>query len=235
MKPAPLLLFLTLTLTLPALAQTTPQKLNESIKAACHASAMQTMNTSDSSPVVRGVDGAILADESRGFQVFGLAGAKILEQLKAAEPSLHVVMALVLSNEINAHTMAQWATMRDGSRVSLVCVPTSFVEFVRNEDELAFFIGHEFGHAVDAACFGQHNRGDQVLCETRADEIGFKLLLRAGYSPYAAAGAFGRIEMYSGDTATGISGLFRQLASDHPITPNRIANMRRLLLAETHP
>jgi predicted Zn-dependent protease len=110
------------------------------------------------------------------------------------------------------------------------------IRFMGNEDEIAFIIAHELGHALDDGCKAppgiRHTAYEQVQCETRADEIGYQLLRRAGYSPYAAAGAFGRLEMYSGDTHTGIIGWFRQIASDHPITPRRIENMRKLLLKE---
>jgi predicted Zn-dependent protease len=90
----------------------------------------------------------------------------------------------------------------------------------------------EDGYAIDAVQGTRHTRDQQVTCESRADEIGYKLIRKAGYSPYAAAGSFGRLEMYSGDTRTGIAGWFQQMSTDHPITPARVEKMRALLIQE---
>jgi predicted Zn-dependent protease len=210
-------LLLVLTLTVPLAAQTANQ-----ISTVCGAPVLGTIASFDQQP--RG----ILADPPDparpSIAAFARASQNLLP-MREHEP--RVIIALVSKSEINAnaHTSAQ---------LSIVCIPSAMVDFMGNEDEIAFIVAHELGHTIDSVCFGQHNRQDQVACEMRADEIGFQHLILAGYSPYAAAGAFGRLEMYSGDTSTGLTGLFRQLGIDHPITPNRITNMRRLLLSETH-
>lgn len=216
MKPAPLLLFLTL--AIPLAAQTDKQ-----IATVCGAPVLGTIASFDQQP--RGVL-ADPPDPARpSIAAFARASARLLP-MREHEPK--VIIALVSKDEINANA-------RTSPQVSLVCVPTAMIDFMGNEDEIAFIIAHELGHTIDSQCYGQHSRQEQVVCEMRADEIALNHLSAVGYSPYAAAGAFGRLEMYYGDTSTGISGMFRQLASDHPITPNRIANMRRLLLTETHP
>ncbi len=141
-----------------------------------------------------------------------------------------ILVAVASNNEINA-----WEADIDPQH-SLVCIPSGMIRFMGNEDEIAFIVAHEIGHAMDDGCRTapgvRHTAPEQVQCEIRADEIGYTLLRRAGYSPYAAAGAFGRLEMYSGDTHTGIVGWLRQMTSDHPITPRRIENMREMLLRE---
>jgi predicted Zn-dependent protease len=71
---------------------------------------------------------------------------------------------------------------------------------------------------------------EQQGCESRADTIGFRILRAAGYSPYDAAGALGRLEMYFGDTNTGVLARLSAMASDHPMTPDRLKHMRALLL-----
>jgi predicted Zn-dependent protease len=128
------------------------------------------------------------------------------------------------------------------------------------EGELAFVLSHEIGHTVDDQCKTQEGRlavaqsrgslgaalgglfggkegasaasklSQQKGCEARADEIGFYIFTASGYNPYDAAGAFGRLEMYSGDTNTGVLARLNALGSDHPMTPDRISHMRALLI-----
>lgn len=128
------------------------------------------------------------------------------------------------------------------------------------EGELAFILSHEIGHTVDDQCKTQAGRlavaesrgsmgamlggllggkngalaaskvSQQKRCEARADEIGFYIFTASGYNPYDAAGAFGRLEMYMGDTRTGVLARLNALGSDHPMTPDRIAHMRTLLI-----
>ena len=166
--------------------------------------------------------------------------APILDQDKQHR----VYIAVANNNEINA-----WATnfnMTD----SLICVPVAMVHFMGNaEGELSFIIAHEIGHTVDDVCKTQEGRvavatsrsslgaifatnktNQQRGCEARADEIGFRIFTASGQNPYDAAGAFGRIEMYMGDTSTGMLARLNALGSDHPMTPDRIKNMRTLLI-----
>lgn len=128
------------------------------------------------------------------------------------------------------------------------------------EGELAFILSHEVGHTVDDQCKTEvgrlavaNSRGSlgallggllggqqgaataskisqQKGCEARADEIGFYIFTASGYDPYDAAGAFGRLEMYIGDTGTGVLARLSALGSDHPMTPDRIKHMRTLLI-----
>jgi len=119
---------------------------------------------------------------------------------------------------------------------------------------MAFIYAHELGHALDDSCKTTTGRAqvappsirgeldkllggdgrigsvEQRACETRADEIGFRLFTAAGYNPFDAAGGFGRLEMLSGDTSTGILGRLAAMGRDHPITPDRIRHMRALLI-----
>lgn len=130
------------------------------------------------------------------------------------------------------------------------------------EGELAFVVSHEIGHALDDLCRTARGRlavarsqgslgaalgeiiggesgaykystlAQQKGCEERADEIGFMIFTKAGYNPFDAAGSFGRLAMYSGDTGTGLIGYLKALGSDHPMTPERIAHMRTLLVRQ---
>jgi len=136
---------------------------------------------------------------------------------------------------------------------SLICVPRVMASFMSAEGELAFIFAHEIGHALDDPCKTASGRAhvatstsplaavlgalldqsspvtEQRGCEARADEIGLNVLTRAGYNPYDAAGAFGRLEMYLGDTSTGLLARLAAMNGDHPMTPDRIRHMRTLL------
>jgi predicted Zn-dependent protease len=128
------------------------------------------------------------------------------------------------------------------------------------EGELAFIMSHEIGHTVDDQCKTQAGRAQigqaaapmrsffgallgggngaaaatqlatQRSCEARADAVGFYIFTASGYNPFDAAGAFGRLEMYLGDTSTGVFARLAAMGSNHPMTPDRIRHMRALLI-----
>jgi len=167
----------------------------------------------------------------------------------------HVYVALVNSEVINAWDNNFNMT---SSMICVPVAMVHFMGDA--EGELAFILSHEIGHAVDDQCKTQRGRAqaagssastgaflgalvggskgaaaasrlpEQRTCEARADEIGFKIYTASGYNPFDAAGAFGRLEMYSGDTGTGIIAHLNALGSDHPMTPDRIKHMRTLLI-----
>jgi Zn-dependent protease with chaperone function len=176
-----------------------------------------------------------------------------LQPVLANAPDNDIDVALVTTNEINAWTVPL------GPRSSLICIPVVMVRFIgQSEGEMAFIVAHELGHALDEACksdlgraqvarptvsgsldrllggSGRNALEEQRTCESRADEIAFRIFTAARYNPFDAAGAFGRIEMYLGDTSTGVIGRFLALSSDHPITPDRIRHMRALLVQYTN-
>jgi predicted Zn-dependent protease len=171
-----------------------------------------------------------------------------LAPVLARVPSQRIDMAVVDSAVLNA-----WANNLN-PRLALICVPTAFVRFMGDsEGELAFIYAHETGHALDDTCKSDTGRAqiasqtlsgelssllggsgrsalaEQRACESRADEIGFRVFTTAGYNPFDAAGGFGRLEMLTGDMSTGIVGRLAALGSDHPMTPDRIRHMRALL------
>jgi predicted Zn-dependent protease len=164
----------------------------------------------------------------------------------------HIRVALVTGNVINA-----WNADLNPSQ-SLVCIPISMVIFMSGaEGELGFIVSHEVGHALDDACKTASGRTEvaiasqpfsafvggllggrystavvQQSCEARADAIGFALFTAAGYNPFDAAGAFGRLEMYMGDTSTTLVARFAAFGKDHPVTPDRIRQMRAMLVRQ---
>lgn len=93
--------------------------------------------------------------------------------------------------------------------------------FGRDSGELAFIIGHELGHIADHRCYSE-NRGalTQQDCELRADSYGLRFLVESGGSPFDAAAAFGREQLYAGDHPS----------TSHPMDSARIAHMRAVLL-----
>jgi predicted Zn-dependent protease len=172
-----------------------------------------------------------------------------LAPVLARVPGQRIDLAVVDSTVLNA-----WANNLN-PRLALICVPTAFVRLMGDsEGEMAFMYAHETGHALDNACKSDSGRAqiasqtlsgelssllggsgrsalaEQRACESRADEIGFRIFTAAGYNPFDAAGGFGRLEMLSGDTSTGLLGRLLALNNDHPITPDRIRHMRALLI-----
>jgi predicted Zn-dependent protease len=173
----------------------------------------------------------------------------IAARLAVGNPHIHV--ALANSSVINA-----WEVDLSGG-ASLICIPVSLVHFMGSaEGELAFILAHEIGHATDERCktlsgrsrVAEHSgmgialavllghssgneAGDQRACEARADELGFNLMTRAGYDPEDAAAAFRRLSSDPGSSSTAPP-LFARLAAlgkDHPITPERIRHIRKLI------
>jgi Zn-dependent protease with chaperone function len=165
---------------------------------------------------------------------------------RAQGPSIYV--AVVDSDVINS-----W-TVNLNPRESLICIPVAMIRFIgESEGEMAFIFAHETGHALDSTCKSSEGRAEiapptlsgalskllggsgrnplaeQKTCEARADTIGFVIFTAAGYNPYDAAGAFGRLEMYLGDTSTGVLARLVALGNSHPMTPDRMAHMRVLL------
>lgn len=100
--------------------------------------------------------------------------------------------------------------------------------FYNAPGELAFVIAHEIGHLQDSKCFDRGQRARlrgaalQRTCETAADQIGMQYLLAAGFSPYDAAGAMGRLLMaYPGQNSV-VATIVGRFVSDHPVTTDRI-------------
>jgi predicted Zn-dependent protease len=166
--------------------------------------------------------------------------------------SHHIHLVLVDSDSINA-----WESNLTPAD-SLVCIPTGIVEFMgKSEGELAFVIAHEIGHALDDTCktavgrayvesktksgsimgrlFGATDGNEPVnarVCEQRADQIGFEMLIRASYNPYDAAAAFGRLQMYLRDTSNSVFAKLAEMQKDHPITPDRLRHIQKLIAGE---
>jgi predicted Zn-dependent protease len=210
--------FVLLLVTLRSAAQTrgANQGIPE-IERACGGAFMTAIDSSDEMPLVKDLQGHPLVEgDPLAPTIFANSTRRIMATFKWQFRGVRVMMVLASSAVINAWAIPTWGLDAQGHRVSLVCVPTAFVDFMTDEDELAFMLAHELGHTVDEACRlrTQYTRENQTVCETRADEIGLSLLERSNYSPYAAAGAFGRYEMYSGDTQTGILGTVPPAADD---------------------
>jgi predicted Zn-dependent protease len=211
----------------------------QAIGKACQGAVLASVDSNTTDFKAQGIvdrtqDGEIVEDpRDPSTAAFAHAGEKMMAVSQRMYGDGRLVIALISSSEINAWSIPHWGN--GDSVISLVCIPTAMAKFVHNEDELAFVIGHEIGHTVDAECRmrTQVTRNNQTTCELRADEIGYNFLWRMGYDGYAAAGYFGRWEMYSGEMQTGLLGSLHQALMDHPITPKRIENMRRLLLEAT--
>ena len=154
--------------------------------------------------------------------------------LKVTSTLSHPMVYMVIqSNAVNA--WAKIAPAKGYGIAGVVCVPIAMVRFLPDNDELEAVMAHETGHTLDRDCYfyvlGQaKSLSSERSCEQRADQWGMQLLLDARISPYAMAGSFGRLEVYSGDIKTNIFSRIEGLFSDHPITPDRMEDIRQELI-----
>jgi Zn-dependent protease with chaperone function len=143
----------------------------------------------------------------------------------------NVPLVVYASLDINAYALPGPTYASGGT----ICLPQGMVVFFEEApDELAAIIAHEMGHAIDETCrFNPKTISQQRLCEDRADEIGFRILQNANppFNPAAMAGAFGRIESLYGDTSTGLLARIAAFKTDHPITPDRIQHVHRMIIS----
>jgi Zn-dependent protease with chaperone function len=58
-------------------------------------------------------------------------------------------------------------------------------------------------------------------------------MTRAGYDPNDAVTALAEISIYLGDTSAGPFARLAALGKDHPITPDRIRHIRKLIASQS--
>lgn len=155
--------------------------------------------------------------------------AKLDEGRRSLLSTVPVIIVPASGNLVNAWTISNIGS----THAALICLPTAMRQITKDApEELAAVLAHEMGHAIDRECWNIASRSPagKRSCEARADSFGFAITLRAGYNPFAFAGMFGRLEMYSGDTETGfLSRLANVISGNHPITPDRIEHLRQML------
>lgn len=144
--------------------------------------------------------------------------------------TMPILFVPVESNIVNAWTHSNVGEQHG----ALICMTSGDRQVAGDApEEFAAMLAHEMGHAVDTECYNyaQRSRLGQQSCEARADSIGLAIIIRAGYNPYSFAGFFGRLEMFSGDTSSGIlARLVNVITSNHPITPDRIQRLHQMLI-----
>jgi predicted Zn-dependent protease len=119
------------------------------------------------------------------------------------------------------------------TRTNTVRLPARIVEFYGSDKgELAYVIAHEIGHLQDRDCLargiqqGLRNRALQRKCEESADSIAIQYMMAAGYSPFDAAAAMGRLMMLTSDHTSVLGIAMGRFTSNHPVDLDRIARMR---------
>lgn len=111
-----------------------------------------------------------------------------------------------------------------GDKIPLKTVPMIFVtkgllEYVKNEDELAFILGHELGHFRQQVLRGNHQ--NTKIEEASSDYVSLDMLARAGYSLASARDVAARI--FRDETANGeLSAILTQALDAHPNNQSRM-------------
>jgi hypothetical protein len=126
-----------------------------------------------------------------------------------------------------------WATLRGwtaktGYRPPIV-ITLQATEDLQSDDEVAFVLSHEMGHAVDAGqTVGQQTREN----EDRADLFGVGFVIKAGYDVRSAGRG---LQMIEGERGRGVIGNLMGMlghagdGSDaHGFARDRIANMKQV-------
>lgn len=140
-----------------------------------------------------------------------LNAAKTLEIL----PS-YPTLAITYGTVINA---------RAYSTANKIEITAGLSQLLESDSELAYVIGHELGH------FWQRTPGADLLApnvELDADVRGMILALAAGYDPYGAAAALGKLGMVFG-RADLQSQIFDDITDPHTSFANRLNNLHQFV------
>jgi len=95
-------------------------------------------------------------------------------------------MEVLLGNRIDIHI---------DTEAGLIVATLGVAQLLDSDNELAYAFGHELGHLIQSDKGLVYDPGDS---EMDADVWGMILSMLAGYDPYAAAGALGKLSMASG-------------------------------------
>jgi Peptidase family M48 len=128
----------------------------------------------------------------------------------------------------NAWAQAQGWIATPGAKPPVV-ITLQATEDLQSDDEVAFVLGHEMGHAVDREQTVDQNTRQN---EERADVLGIGFVMRAGYD----ARSSGRgLQMVLGERGQGLLGNLASMwehrgdgADVHGLTQNRIALMKQV-------
>jgi hypothetical protein len=142
--------------------------------------------------------------------------AVFLRILDAAERVLPETFTRPVALEISGAAQINAYAYSTGDRITVNLASSEI--YGDAEAELAWMVAHEMGHII------QFRSGKQIFSsnsELDADSWGALLLLGAGYDPYAAAGALGRLQLAAG--SPGLLGEFvRTLFDPHRSFSTRI-------------
>ncbi|HUZ46416.1 MAG TPA: M48 family metalloprotease [Terriglobia bacterium] len=134
---------------------------------------------------------------------------------------------------VNAWTTAQgWLHLKPNVTPKPVVITLTATEWLQSDDDVAFVLGHEMGHANDS---GQSTTVNTEQNEERADAIGMGFLMFAGYDARASAQA---LELIKGERGQGLAGNLGGMfqaglqkllnpSEPHPLNSARIQLMKR--------
>ena len=115
----------------------------------------------------------------------------------------------------------------------VIVIERGLLDFIENEDELAFVIGHEMGHERIRSTLG-YGLGDRVTKteEASADIISTLRSAKAGYSYHAGINLFKRIanEIKGSSKKDVLGAAYNSALDPHPNDGNRIVAMELSLI-----
>jgi predicted Zn-dependent protease len=93
-----------------------------------------------------------------------------------------------------------WVNLTAGSTSQPIVITLIASEWLQSDDDVAFILAHEMGHAVDRE---QNTAVNTEQNEERADGIGIGFLMLAGYDARASARA---LQLIAGERGQGLGG-----------------------------
>lgn len=95
---------------------------------------------------------------------------------------------LIDSEDPNAYT----------NMTARVYIHKGLLTYVDTIDEFAAIYAHELSHIINGDIFGKNEHKGSIYMEKRADELGRKIMIRAGYNPLGGAAFFQKLANQQG-------------------------------------
>jgi len=181
----------------------------------------------------------LIITESHKFNV-GLLFQKI--KAGVSRKKINYRFKIVKNKEVNAYSIAG----------GMVYINTGLLDFVSNDDEIAFVIGHEISHnekkhcikkiqyavlasninqnlgAIVQAAYSVYNLPFNKYQEYEADELGVKLMTKAGYDRKGALSFFDKLKKLEQKYGEENRDALNDFISSHPTAEDRKEKIEKM-------